>query len=62
MKTREIEKMNLLIPNEIIIIKNHLKDNEIDDGVFFQKRELEISISFNSPKTNGFTMIQFSKR
>ena len=49
--------MNLLIPNEIIIIKNHLKDNEIDDVVFFQKRELEISISFNSPKTNGFTII-----
>ena len=54
--------MNLLIPNEIIIIKNHLKRDEIDDVDFFQRRELEISISFNSPKTNGFTMIQFSKR
>ena len=49
--------MNLLIPNEIIIIKNHLKDNEIDNVDFFHTKELEISISFNSPKTNGFTMI-----
>ena len=45
--------MNLLIPNEIIIIKNHLKDNEIDDVVFFQKRELEISI-WNKKKDMSF--------
>ena len=38
-------------------LKSILKRNEIDNVDFFHTKELEISTSFNSPKTNGFTMI-----